>query len=91
MAQNPDTLAKTKILATLGPATKDVTVLRELIKAGIDACLLYHSHGSYDFFEEILVLVHQACTDENTPLAILVDLQGPKIRIGELEKEKRNT
>ena len=87
MAQNPDTLAKTKILATLGPATKDVTVLRELIKAGIDAVRLNLSHGSYDFFEEIFSSVHQACTDENTPLAILVDLQGPKIRIGELEKE----
>ncbi|HMN48222.1 MAG TPA: pyruvate kinase [Ignavibacteriaceae bacterium] len=87
MAQNPETLAKTKILATLGPATKDVTVLRELIKAGIDAVRLNLSHGSYDFFEEIFSSVHQACTDENTPLAILVDLQGPKIRIGELEKE----
>ena len=86
MAENPDTFAKTKILATLGPATKDVEIIRKLINAGIDAVRFNLSHGDYNFFDEIFEAVHQACTLEKTPLAILVDLQGPKIRIGELEE-----
>jgi pyruvate kinase len=74
--------SKTKILATLGPATGDVAIIRQLIGAGIDAVRLNMSHGSYDFFESAFDALHTACTEENTPLAILVDLQGPKIRIG---------
>ncbi|MBK7630988.1 MAG: pyruvate kinase [Ignavibacteriales bacterium] len=80
------TNAKTKILATLGPATQDVNAIRQLILAGIDGVRLNLSHGSYDFFEETFNSVHIACLEENTPLAVLVDVQGPKIRIGELEQ-----
>jgi pyruvate kinase len=83
---NQDSIAKTKILATLGPATHSVESIRQLILAGIDGVRLNLSHGSYDFFEEIFNSIHTACLEENSPLAILVDLQGPKIRIGELEK-----
>jgi pyruvate kinase len=86
MAEHPESFAKTKILATLGPATKDVATIRELIKAGIDAVRLNLSHGNYNFFEELFDSIHKACTEENSPLAILVDLQGPKIRIGDLDK-----
>lgn len=85
MADRPNKFAKTKILVTLGPASKDLTIIKELIRAGADAVRLNMSHGNYDFFEEIFATVNQACIDEQTPLAILVDLQGPKIRIGELE------
>lgn len=76
--------SKTKILATLGPATGNVATIRQLIGAGIDAVRLNMSHGSVDFFEGVFGAVHEACIEENTPLAILVDLQGPKIRIGEI-------
>lgn len=79
-------MARTKILATLGPATNDVETIRKLITAGIDGVRLNLSHGSYEFFEQIFNSVHTACVEENTPLAVLVDVQGPKIRIGELEK-----
>jgi pyruvate kinase len=85
MAENPEALAKTKILVTLGPATKGVVTIRELINTGIDAVRLNLSHGSYDSFENMFDSIHTACTQENTPLATLVDLQGPKIRVGELE------
>lgn len=81
-----DSIAKTKILATLGPATQSVESIRQLILAGIDGVRLNLSHGSYDFFEEIFNSIHTACLEENSPLAVLVDLQGPKIRIGELEQ-----
>lgn len=83
---NQDSIAKTKILATLGPATQSVESIRQLILAGIDGVRLNLSHGSYDFFEEIFNSIHTACLEENSPLAVLVDLQGPKIRIGELEQ-----
>ena len=86
MISNTESIAKTKILATLGPATQDVESIRKLIKAGVDGVRLNFSHGSFDFFEELFNSIHIACSEEKTPLAILADLQGPKIRIGELEK-----
>jgi pyruvate kinase len=86
MAENPETFAKTKILATLGPATENVETIRRLITAGIDAVRFNLSHGDYSFFDEVFESVKQACILEKTPIAILVDLQGPKIRIGELEE-----
>ena len=85
MISNTEAIAKTKILATLGPATQDVESIRQLILKGIDGVRLNLSHGTYDFFEEVFNSIHTACLEENSPLAVLVDLQGPKIRIGELE------
>ncbi len=85
-----DSIAKTKILATLGPATQNVESIRQLILAGIDGVRLNLSHGTYDFYEEIFNSIHTACLEENSPLAVLVDLQGPKIRIGELEQPSIN-
>ena len=79
------TLAKTKILVTLGPATNSVDSIRQLIRIGADGIRLNLSHGSFNFFEELFNSIHSACSLEKSPLAILVDLQGPKIRIGELE------
>ncbi len=87
MKEQMESFAKTKILATLGPATQDVSTIRKLINAGIDAVRLNLSHGSYDFFETIFDVIHKVCTEENAPLAILVDIQGPKIRIGEFETQ----
>jgi len=90
MNKKQDSSAKTKILATLGPATQDVEGIRQLILAGIDGVRLNLSHGSYDFFEEVFNSIHTACLEENSPLAVLVDVQGPKIRIGELEQPSIN-
>ena len=78
--------AKTKILATLGPQTSSVESIKELITSGVNAVRLNMSHGSYDFFSTIFDNIHTVRTELNTPLAILADLQGPKIRIGELKK-----
>ena len=90
MNKKQELSAKTKILTTLGPATQDVEAIRQLILAGIDGVRLNLSHGSYDFFEEIFNSIHIACLEENSPLAVLVDVQGPKIRIGELEQPSIN-
>ncbi|PJA99712.1 MAG: pyruvate kinase [Ignavibacteriales bacterium CG_4_9_14_3_um_filter_30_11] len=87
--------AKTKILCTLGPATESTEKIIELIKAGCDGIRLNFSHANQDYFNSIFTNIHKACVSENIPLAVLADLQGPKIRIGELsapeiELEKGN-
>jgi len=77
---------KTKILATLGPQTSDVESIKQLIKSGVNAVRLNMSHGTYEFYSTLFENIHSVRTELNTPLAILADLQGPKIRIGELSK-----
>lgn len=81
-----DIFAKTKILCTLGPSTQSADCIKKLIEAGMDGVRLNFSHGNFTFFEKVFEEIDKACIDEGTPLAVLVDLQGPKIRIGELEK-----
>lgn len=81
-----EVFAKTKILCTLGPSAQTADRIKNLMFAGMDGVRLNFSHGSYAFFEGVFDEIHKACTDEKTPLAILIDLQGPKIRIGELVK-----
>lgn len=84
MAENPDFFAKTKILATLGPSTNQLKTIEELIKNGIDGVRINLSHCDQSVCASLFEKIHQARIDEVTPLAILADLQGPKIRIGEL-------
>lgn len=86
MPEAVEHIAKTKILATIGPATSSVEQIKNLIYAGIDGIRLNFSHGDYNFFEEVYRNIYLACVDEKTPLAVLIDLQGPKIRIGDLEE-----
>ncbi len=78
--------SKTKILTTLGPETLSVGKIKQLISAGVDAVRLNMSHGDQNFYSSLFENIHTARTELNSPLAILADLQGPKIRIGELSK-----
>src|ERR1035437_5616021 len=77
--------AKTKILCTLGPATCSVDSIKKLLSSGADGFRMNFSHGDYKFYEDLFANINTACIEENSPVAILVDLQGPKIRVGELE------
>jgi pyruvate kinase len=79
-----ETFAKTKILCTLGPATCTAKTIRNLIQSGMDGIRLNFSHSNYKFYTELYGEIDKACIDAKTPLAVLMDLQGPKIRIGEL-------
>ncbi len=79
-----ESFAKTKILCTLGPATGSAVIIEKLILAGMNGVRLNFSHGDYSSFSKIFEEINKACIDEKTPLAVLADLQGPKIRIGEL-------
>jgi len=74
----------TKILATLGPATDSKENIIELIGAGIDGVRLNFSHGGHDYYDQVFKNVNDACVATSEPIAILIDLQGPKIRVGEL-------
>ena len=77
---------KTKILATLGPQTSSVESIKQLITSGVNAVRLNMSHGNYDFHSSLFENIHTARTELNSSLAILADIQGPKIRIGELKE-----
>lgn len=79
-----ENFGKTKILTTLGPATATPDKLKELIAAGADGVRLNFSHGDYAFFEKLFLDIDKTRKETVTPLAVLLDLQGPKIRIGEL-------
>ena len=83
-----DTFAKTKILCTLGPATSTAAEIEKLILAGMDGIRMNFSHGSYEFFKRLFDEIDKACKEEKTPLSILVDLQGPKIRVGDLSESE---
>jgi pyruvate kinase len=75
-------MRRTKILATLGPASREPAVLDRLIAAGLDAVRLNFSHGTQDAHRETYQRVRDAAARAGRPIAILQDLQGPKIRIG---------
>lgn len=74
-------MCKTKIVATLGPASSSPEVLTQLIQAGVNVVRLNFSHGSATEHRERASLVRSIATELNKTVAILADLQGPKIRI----------
>jgi len=76
---------KTKIVATLGPASSSTKVIKKLIFAGVDVFRLNFSHGVHDEFERIISDVRALNAKLETHVAILADLQGPKIRTGEIK------
>ena len=80
---------RTKILATLGPPTSNYESIRALAQAGVNGFRLNFSHGSYEERDEQLAWIRQASTDLGKPVAILQDLQGPKIRLGNLLENLR--
>ena len=75
-------MRRAKIVATLGPATASYENIRGLIEAGVDVARMNLSHGTYAVHEEVYRNVRQAAGDTGHPVAVLVDLQGPKIRLG---------
>lgn len=79
--------ARTKIVATVGPACSTPEVLRQLVGAGVDVFRLNMAHGTRDSHEQLLRDIRAAAADGFRPIGILVDLAGPKIRLGELHPE----
>ena len=78
---------RTKIICTLGPASNDERTIAALAEAGMSVARINFSHGAHDELREMVRLVRKVSADTGKPIAVLGDLAGPKIRIGELEKE----
>lgn len=76
---------KTKIIATLGPATRSPSAIRELILAGVNIFRLNMSHASHDWSREVIATIRSVSSELKINVATLVDLQGPSIRTGEVE------
>lgn len=75
-------LRKTKIICTIGPASCDKDVLRELMKSGMDVARFNFSHGEYETFEKWLKNVEEVREELGLPVATLLDTKGPEIRLG---------
>ncbi len=78
---------RTKIVATIGPATSKPDVLRNLIEAGATTLRLNFSHGTHEDHQRSIRLIRQISFELNQPVGILQDLQGPKIRLGRFEND----
>jgi pyruvate kinase len=78
---------KAKIIATIGPSCQDESVLRSLIKAGLDVARLNFSHGTHEEHAARIASIRKLSAEANKPVTILQDLQGPKLRVGNLPPE----
>ncbi len=79
------TESRTKIIATIGPASAPKDVLRKMFLAGVDICRLNFSHGAYDDHLKVINTIRELNVELDLHISILADLQGPKLRIGEVE------
>ncbi len=78
-------LTKAKILVTIGPASSPKHILKEMFLNGVDVCRLNFSHGNYDEHRQVIQTINELDQELSANIAILADLQGPKIRIGKVE------
>lgn len=78
-------MKRTKIVATLGPASSDKETLREMFKEGVNVCRLNFSHGAYEDHAKVIETIRELNDETGLNVAILADLQGPKIRVFEME------
>lgn len=77
-------MKRTKIVATIGPSSSSKEVLKEMIKAGMNVCRLNFSHGTYEDHADVIQRIEELNEELGLNVAILADLQGPKIRTGEM-------
>ncbi len=75
----------TKVVTTLGPASTKIDILSRMFEEGIDVCRLNFSHGSHEDHLRSIQMINELNSRFNSSVAILADLQGPKLRIGEME------
>jgi len=80
-------MRRTKIVATIGPASREPATLVRMMEAGMDVARLNYSHGTLEEHAETAERVREAARQADRPVAILQDLPGPKLRIGPLEED----
>eukprot|EP00808_Paulinella_micropora_P027030 g3414.t1 len=83
----PQGFAKTKIVCTLGPASSEATVLRDMVTKGMDVCRLNFSHGKHADHVEVAKRIREVGRDTGLGISILCDIQGPKIRVGPMQQQ----
>jgi len=81
-------LRSTKIVATLGPSSSEPAVLERMVRAGVDVVRLNFSHGTADDHLKRAALIKEIASKVGRTVAILCDLQGPKIRVGKFKEGK---
>lgn len=81
-------MRRTKIVCTLGPATNDVEIMKQLIRNGLDAARINFSHGTYESHAETIAKLKQAREELNAPIPLILDTKGPEIRIKTFKEEK---
>src|SRR5271168_895659 len=79
-------LRKVKIVCTLGPSTSTLEQISQLIESGMDVARLNFSHGTHEFHKGLIQTIREASRHHRKPVAIMQDLQGPKLRAGVLPK-----
>ncbi|WKT81681.1 pyruvate kinase [Thermosynechococcus sp. PP45] len=84
LSPSPMLFRRTKIVATIGPASRSREVIQQMLTAGMNVARLNFSHGDYKDHAETITLLRQVANEAATPLTLLQDLQGPKIRVGQL-------
>jgi pyruvate kinase len=83
-AEAPSHISRTKIVCTIGPASAPPAVLHALIAAGMNVARINFSHGTHEQHAEVIAAVRALAKEMERPIAVLGDLQGPRIRIGDL-------
>lgn len=79
-------MKKTKIIATMGPSTANKQVLKQMFEQGLNVCRLNFSHGSHEDHLHFITTIRELNEETGNNVAILADLQGPKIRVGKMEE-----
>lgn len=80
-------MRKTKIVCTIGPSCQDYSVLKELVLSGMNVARLNFAHGDYDSYRNQISTIRKVSHDLKVPVAILIDIKGPEIRIGKLRDD----
>src|SRR6201999_4202607 len=76
---------RTKIVGTIGPATSSPEMLAKIVEAGLNVARLNFSHGTHEDHDRVIKALREISKKQNAPIALLQDLQGPKIRIGKVK------
>ena len=81
-------MKKTKIICTLGPASRDEKILEQMLKNGMNVARLNFSHGTHEYHKETIEMFRKVRDKLNVPAAIMLDTKGPEIRLCNFECDK---
>ena len=81
---------RTKIIATIGPATRNYEVISKMIEAGLDVARINFSHSTQADHQQTIDLIRRHNQEKNSNVCLLGDLQGPKLRVGMVMNEETN-